>query len=269
MYLGVALRAFPRYGPIPVRPIRNAIQRNSRPERQGRLVQHHRLQRVLPSLSDNQLRHDIPPRVLTHDVYSRAHGALSWFCAAEGHEEDEDGGRRYSCQVDEVLSRGTRLVVYVHLLHLFHHGVVRCCGKSFTGILCPRYSFDVLVRESQLFPTRVPFWSMFIAVLFPFIYILPSGFVYAYTAQSVSTFSFTGPSTLPPVSDCSFNSTYALGVDQPDIRKRRWCHDPRKTLHQHDLQSVLYTDDDGRHQFRPGSQVGPLYQVATASDVHG
>jgi len=37
-----------------------------------------------------------------------------------------------------------------------------------------------------LYPTGIPFWSLFVAIVFPFVYVLPAGFVYAYTAQSVS-----------------------------------------------------------------------------------
>ena len=40
----------------------------------------------------------------------------------------------------------------------------------------------------QLFNTGIPAWSLFVAILLPFLYVLPSGFVYAYTGQSVCLF---------------------------------------------------------------------------------
>lgn len=45
--------------------------------------------------------------------------------------------------------------------------------------------FIVGIIGISVYPTHVPVWSLFVAMLLPFIYILPAGFVYAYTAQQV------------------------------------------------------------------------------------
>ena len=101
--LGLALRAFPRNGPIALRPVRQPIQRNPRPQRRRQLLQPNSLRRVLAPLPHRKLRHDLPPRLLAHDVYSRAHGAVPRLSTAQGNEEDEDGGRRHPCEAHEVL----------------------------------------------------------------------------------------------------------------------------------------------------------------------
>ncbi|KAF9518906.1 hypothetical protein BS47DRAFT_1289018 [Hydnum rufescens UP504] len=48
------------------------------------------------------------------------------------------------------------------------------------------FFFVMGILAAALFKTGIPVWSLFVAVLLPIIYVLPSGFVYAYTGQSVS-----------------------------------------------------------------------------------
>ena len=75
-------------------------------------------------------------------------------------------------------------MVYYYFLDVLRHGAARCRGMFHLSFVHDAFEETDGVFV-QLFPSHVPFWTLFIAVLFPFIYILPSGFVYAYTAQSV------------------------------------------------------------------------------------
>jgi hypothetical protein len=47
--------------------------------------------------------------------------------------------------------------------------------------------FALAIIAMEVWKTGVPVWSLLLAVLLPVVYILPSGFIYAMTAQTVGT----------------------------------------------------------------------------------
>ncbi|KAF8522157.1 OPT oligopeptide transporter [Hysterangium stoloniferum] len=51
---------------------------------------------------------------------------------------------------------------------------------------CVAFFFSVAVLSIKIWPTGMPIWSLCLAVMLPVIYILPSGFIYAFTGQTVT-----------------------------------------------------------------------------------
>ncbi|KAF8577241.1 OPT superfamily oligopeptide transporter [Ramaria rubella] len=51
---------------------------------------------------------------------------------------------------------------------------------------CLAFFFSLAILAVKIWPTGVPVWALLLAILLPVIYILPSGFIYAVTGQSIS-----------------------------------------------------------------------------------
>jgi hypothetical protein len=135
----LATLALPYHRKRTVRPLRPAVQRDTRVEA-GRHLQPHCLCRILSPLPPRSVCHDIPLGVHAYDVCHRTHTLVPRAEPLKRDQADQSGAGRHSRQTHEELPGGPRLVVspclcVVFLLHYYCGGGVAHGGSGMGDVV--------------------------------------------------------------------------------------------------------------------------------------
>jgi len=111
----------------------------------------------------------------------------------------------------------------------------------------------------EVWDTGVPVWSLLLAMALPVLYILPSGFIFAMTGQSVCGWL--------SASQCWWYWMCCLDYHQYSGSNYPWDTPSRQPVREHGLQGILCTDPFGSYEFRTRFEIGSLYQGPAKGDL--